>query len=131
MLYKVNPFTEDFQIDTDKSKNIAYQKGVYYRGIIKNDINSVSSFNFFNGEFNGIISSESLGNLVIGKLDKKENQLDYIVYSDSKMNIINDWSCHVKEDDDTKVEEVLNSFWEINTAKCVTFYFEVDLAKEI
>ncbi|NMH24794.1 M12 family metallo-peptidase [Flavobacterium solisilvae] len=126
LLYKVNPFTEDFQIDTDKSKNIAYQKGVYYRGIIKNDINSVSSFNFFNGEFNGIISSESLGNLVIGKLDKKGNQLDYIVYSDSKMNIINNWSCHVKEDDDTKVEEVLNSNREINTAKCVTFYFEVD-----
>jgi len=125
LLYKVNPFTEDFQIDTDKSKNIAYQKGVHYRGIIKNDINSVSSFNFFNGEFNGIISSESLGNLVIGKLDKKGNQLDYVVYSDSKMNIINDWSCHVKEDD-TQVEELFNSNREINTAKCVTFYFEVD-----
>jgi hypothetical protein len=60
LLYKINPFTEDFQIDTDKQKNVAYQKGVYYRGIIKNDMNSVSSFNFFNGEFNGIISSESL-----------------------------------------------------------------------
>jgi hypothetical protein len=125
LLYKVNPFTEDFQIDTDKKKNISYEKGVHYRGIIKNDLNSVSSFNFFNGEFNGIISNESLGNLVIGKLDKKDNKLDYIIYSDSKMNIINDWKCNVKEDDSI-VEEVLNSNREVSTAKCVTFYFEVD-----
>lgn len=125
LLYKVNPLTEDFQIDTDKKKNIVYQKGIYYRGIIKNDVNSVSSFNFFNGEFNGIISSESLGNLVIGKLDKQGNQLDYIVYSDSKMNIINDWSCHVKEDGfEVDQNSTLNR--EVNTAKCVTFYFEVD-----
>lgn len=125
LLYKVNPFTEDFQIDTDKSKNIAYQKGVHYRGIIKNDMNSVSSFNFFNGEFNGIISSESLGNLVIGKLDKKGNQSDYIVYSDSKMNILNDWNCHVKEDDNIEIKNsTINR--EANTLKCVTFYFEID-----
>jgi hypothetical protein len=125
LLYKVNPFTEDFKIDTDKKRNITYQKGIYYRGIIKNDVNSVSSFNFFNGEFNGIISSESLGNLVIGKLDKQGNQLDYIVYSDSKMNIVNDWSCNVKEDGfEVDQNSTLNR--EVNTARCVTFYFEVD-----
>lgn len=125
LLYKVNPFTEDFQIDTDKKRNIAYQKGVYYRGIIKNDMNSVSSFNFFNGEFNGIISSETLGNLVIGKLDKQANQLDYIVYSDSKMNIISDWKCNVKEDG-FEVDQNTTLNREVNTAKCVTFYFEID-----
>ncbi len=124
LLYKVNPFAEDFQIDTDKQKNIDYKKGVHYRGIIKNDVNSVSSFNFFNGEFNGIISSESLGNLVIGKLDKKGNQLDYIVYSDTKMNILNDWDCHVKEDNIEIKNSTMNR--EANTLKCVTFYFEID-----
>ncbi|MFY7957475.1 MAG: hypothetical protein ACOVNT_05125, partial [Flavobacterium macrobrachii] len=125
LLFKVNPFAEDFKIDTDKKRNITYQKGIYYRGIIKNDVNSVSSFNFFNGEFNGIISSESLGNLVIGKLDKQGNQLDYIVYSDSKMNIVNDWSCNVKEDGfEVDQNSTLNR--EVNTARCVTFYFEVD-----
>lgn len=125
LLYKVNPFTEDFKIDTDKSKNINYQRGVYYRGIIKDDVNSVSSFNFFNGEFNGIISSESLGNLVIGKLDKQGNQLDYIVYSDTKMNISNDWNCYVK-DDGFEVDQNSTLNREVNTARCVTFYFEVD-----
>ena len=47
-LYKVNPFAEGFHIDTDKQKNISYEKGVFYRGIIANDHNSVVSFNFFN-----------------------------------------------------------------------------------
>ena len=34
LLYKVNPFAEGFHVDTDKGKNISYQRGVYYRGII-------------------------------------------------------------------------------------------------
>lgn len=127
LLYKVNPFAEDFKIDTDKQKNISYQKGVHYRGIIKNDLNSVSSFNFFNGEFNGIISSETLGNLVIGKLDKEGNQLDYIVYSDAKMNIINDWNCNVKDEGIIIKENTIQNR-EANTLKCVTFYFEIDYA---
>jgi hypothetical protein len=69
-LYKVNLFAEGFHIDTDKAKNIAYNPGVYYRGIVKNDTKSVVSFNFFENELNAIISSDSLNNLVIGKLDK-------------------------------------------------------------
>ena len=71
-LYKVDIFAENFHIDSDISKNIAYQKGVYYRGIIKDDYTSVVSFNFFKDECNGIISSHLYDNLVVGKLiDRK------------------------------------------------------------
>jgi hypothetical protein len=125
LLYKVNPFVEGFHVDTDKAKNISYQKGVYYRGIIKGDANSVSSFNFFNGEFNGIISSSELGNLVVGKLDKPNNKTDYIVYSDAKMKIVNDFECHVKEDEiPNQKNDVANK--NINSDRCATFYFEID-----
>jgi Metallo-peptidase family M12/Secretion system C-terminal sorting domain/CUB domain len=125
LLYSVNPFVEGFHVDTDKGKNIFYQKGMYYRGIINGDTNSLSSFNFFNGEFNGIISSSALGNLVIGKLEKPNNQTDYIVYSDAKMKVLNQFECNTKE------EEVLEKSnneanRDVNTDKCVTFYFEVD-----
>lgn len=125
LLYQVNPFVEGFQVDTDKGKNVPYEKGVYYRGIIKGETNSLSSFNFFNGEFNGIISSENLGNLVVGKLDKANNQTDYIVYSDAKMKVANDWDCHVKEEG-FQISESETTNREGNTIKCVTFYFEVD-----
>jgi len=125
LLYKVNPFAEGFHVDTDKGKYIPYQKGVYYRGIIYGETNSVSSFNFFNGEFNGIVSSSTLGNIVIGKLDKPNNQKDYIVYSDAKMKVLNEFDCHTKEGTITK-----NSNQETNrngnSDRCVAFYFEID-----
>jgi hypothetical protein len=125
LLYKVNPFAEGFHVDTDKGKNIIYQKGVYYRGIIKGETKSVSSFNFFNGEFNGIISSSELGNVVVGKLDKPNNKTDYIVYSDAKMKIVNDFECHVKEDViPNQKNDVANR--NINSDRCATFYFEID-----
>lgn len=72
VLYKVNPFAEGFHVDTNRGKNIAYEQGVYYRGIIDGQNNSVASFNFFKNEFNGIFSSNELGNVVVGKLDKKK-----------------------------------------------------------
>lgn len=125
LLYKVNPFVEGFHVDTDKAKNISYQKGVYYRGIIKGETNSVSAFNFFNGEFNGIISNSKLGNIVVGKLNKLNNQTDYIVYSDAKMKVLNDFDCHTK-DGDNSTKRNGNSTNNINSVRCVGFYFEVD-----
>lgn len=125
LLYKVNPFAEGFQVDTDKNKNISYEKGVYYRGIINDDFNSIASFNFFNGEFNGVISNNELGNIVVGKLVKNNNTLDYIVYSDAKMKMLNPFECHVKED-----TQVIPNNSETNrgiqSIRCVSMYFEVD-----
>lgn len=123
-LYSVDIFSENFKIDTDKNLNIAYQKGVYYRGIIKGNVNSVAAFNFFNGEFNGIFSADEIGNVVVGKIDKPNNQKDYIVYSDAKLKVANDFECHVKEDNSVNQVSTLNR--DINTAKCVTMYFEID-----
>ena len=125
LLYKVNPFAEGFHVDTDKGKNISYQKGVFYRGIIKGETNSLSAFNFFNGEFNGIISNSTLGNIVVGKLDKVNNQTDYIVYSDAKMKVLNDFDCHTKDDpNSTQSNGNLNR--NVTSDRCVGFYFEVD-----
>lgn len=125
LLYKVDPFVDGFHVDTNKQKNISYQKGVYYRGIINGEMQSVSAFNFFNGEFNGIISNSELGNIVVGKLDKLNNQTDYIVYSDAKMKVLNDFDCHVKDDGITNKKSE-NSNRSVTSERCVGFYFEVD-----
>ncbi|TBX70772.1 T9SS type A sorting domain-containing protein [Flavobacterium silvisoli] len=125
LLYKVNLFAEGFHVDTDKSKNISYSKGVHYKGIIDGEPNSVSSFNFFNGEFNGIVSSSALGNVVVAKLDKPNNQQDYIVYSDAKMKISNQFDCHV-EDSQLLPKKTTQSTQNTLSNRWVTLYFEVD-----
>lgn len=125
LLYKVDPFANGFHVDTDKAANIPYQQGVYYRGILNGDYNSVATFNFFNNECNGIVSSENLGNLVIGKLDKANNTKEYIVYSDAEMKVLNQFECHIKDDlgDEPEHPEFQRN---IQSTRCVTMYFEID-----
>ena len=123
-LYRVNPFSDNFSIDTDRNKNIQYQKGVYYRGIIKGNSQSVASFNFFNGEFNGVFSSQDLGNIVVGKIDQPSNQDDYVIYSDANFLQANEFECHTKEKEGAPAPPEVNQ--SINTLKCVNLYFEID-----
>ncbi len=128
LLYQTNPFVEGFHVDTNNTKNIPYEKGVYYRGIIKGEANSVSSFNFFNGEFNGIISSAALGNVVVGKLAKPNNITQYIVYTDAKMKVSSGFDCHTKDEASTNHQdhEKQRDDNNVNSARCVSFYFEID-----
>lgn len=128
-LYKADLFNENFHLDTDKSRNIAYEKGVYYRGIINGDLNSVASFSFFNGQFNGIASSSALNNLVVGRLERENNQSDYIVYSDANMKVPNGFSCGVKEETHKHDQNQDNDGRQDRgslTERCVTMYFEID-----
>jgi hypothetical protein len=124
-LYQVNLLAKGFHIDTDKQKTISYQKGIYYRGIVKGDYTSVVSFNFFKNELNGIISNNELTNLVIGKLNKKDNKTDYIIYSDSNLKVINDSQCSLKVDETTVDLPIINNKSATST-RCATMYFEID-----
>lgn len=126
-LYQVNLFSEGFHLDTDRNKNVPYQQGVYYRGIVKGDYTAVASFNFFNNELNGIISNSELSNLIIGKLNTKENTTDYIIYADANLKILNPFSCSFKDDDFTATQmPPLSDNKDSNSTRCVTMYFEID-----
>ncbi|HEU0136472.1 MAG TPA: M12 family metallo-peptidase [Flavobacterium sp.] len=127
LLYNVDIYNAGFHLDTDKAKNIPYQKGAHYRGIVNGNMNSVVAMNFFQNEFNGIVSDENLGNLVVAKLDIRFNVSNYIVYSDAKMNVLNGFNCGVKDapaDDDHNHDHDTENR-QLST-KCVTTYFEVD-----
>jgi Metallo-peptidase family M12/Secretion system C-terminal sorting domain/CUB domain len=125
-IYKVNLFADDFQIDTDKAKNVAYNSGVYYRGVVKGDSSSTVSFNFFENELNGIISSKILHNLVIGKLQKTRNIHDYIIYSDADLKISNNFQCATKDTGGSQIPEPMTTgSREAQSARCVTVYFEL------
>ncbi len=124
-LYKVNLFAEGFHIDTDKATGVDYSQGVYYRGIIKGDANSVASFNFFNGEFNGIVSNARLSNLVVAKLMIKNNMTDYIVYEDQNLTITHDFNCHT-DDANIFATPSASETANVQSFRCVTMYLEMD-----
>jgi len=124
-LYKVNPLAEGFHVDTNKQLSITYNSGVYYRGIVKGDQNSVASISFFDNEVSGIVSGDEIDNLVIGKTDRKNPDSDYIIYSDSKLKIQNNFQCHTKDNFVNEIAEPVTSKSTVSN-KCVTIYFEVD-----
>jgi len=122
-LYKVNIFAEGFHLDTNKSKSVNYEPGVYYRGIVKGDFGSIASVSFFNNEISGIISARGIQNLVIGKLDKLGNDSEYIIYSDANLKVANNFKCTTKEDE-ISVDPSNRS--EQGANRCVTMFFELD-----
>jgi hypothetical protein len=124
-MYKVDIFANGFHTDTDKSKSVAYNPGIYYRGILKGDVKSLAAFSFFNGELNGIVSSKSLNNLVVGKLDRAGNTSDYIVYSDADMKIMNNFECHTK-DEANRAPSTNRTAAGPQSTRCVTMYLEID-----
>jgi hypothetical protein len=124
-LYKADPFNQNFHLDTDKTKNIAYERGVYYRGIVKGDVTSLVSFSFFNNEFSGIISADGIGNVVVGKVDRANNASDYIVYSDADLRVMSGFNCGVKDDTDAH-DHSNHEGRQMLTDRCVTMYFEID-----
>ncbi|WP_306349580.1 M12 family metallo-peptidase [Flavobacterium sp. '19STA2R22 D10 B1'] len=125
-LYKVNLFAEGFHVDTDKANAIEYTAGVYYRGVVKGDGKSVATMNFFNNELNGVISNESLSNLVVGKLDKKNNVTDYIIYSDANLKVGNDFICTTSDEATPEPTEPQQFGKDALSTKCVTMYIEMD-----
>ncbi len=125
-LYKVEILADNFTVDSDKALNLTYQQGVHYRGIVKGDPNSLVSMNFFANEFSGIISDNSVQNLVVGKIDKPNNTLDYIVYSDADMKVPNGFRCDVKDEDVVMDLTPIETSRNVQSTRCVTVYFEID-----
>lgn len=128
-MYRVNPFTESFTLKTNKKASVNYQPGVYYHGIIKNNPNSLVSFNFFEDKFSGIISANEFQNLNIGKLQSANNTTDYIIYSDLNLKVTNDWTCETDDfvkDAYTDYPSSMVFEGATTTEKCVSMYYEMD-----
>jgi hypothetical protein len=84
----------NFKIRNQNDDILKYEPGLYYRGIVNNDSESLVVFNFFNESVNAVISIPSDGNRNIGQL---ENSNQYVIYTDSTMSVTQDFQCQVDE----------------------------------
>ena len=124
-LVKVNIFSNDFNIYTDKGKVTNYSPGVYYRGIIKGDVTSVVAFSFFDNDVVGIASVKDGGNIVLGKAIDSE---DFVVYDDLKLKGKSTFLCGTDElmqNQRQKVSFDPKAKAPLVTTNCVRMYYEV------
>ncbi|MFN8273694.1 MAG: M12 family metallo-peptidase [Flavobacteriaceae bacterium] len=124
-MYRADVLAEGFHVDAPNQRNLPYSPGLYYRGIIKGDENSLVAFSFFNDELYGVISAEGFGNIVVAKIRKKDNATDYLVYSDAELKINHNFNCHTRDNNQSSTTET-NRSAEALSLKCVTIYFEID-----
>ncbi|MBK8502296.1 MAG: gliding motility-associated C-terminal domain-containing protein [Saprospiraceae bacterium] len=67
-IYQQTPLTLDFQIETPLGNYVPQQKGQHYRGIIKDDDQSVVAISIFEEDIMGLISTAHLGTLVLARV---------------------------------------------------------------
>ncbi len=121
-------FTEDFMVTTSEtpSQAVKFEHGAHYRGILVGENNSLVAVSFFpDGEMMGIISNSAFGNLVLGKLDIRENRMNYILYADKDLKAQMPGDCHTPENDGLKLPPGVQSTAP-TVAGCVKIYLEAD-----
>jgi hypothetical protein len=128
LLYRVNIFTHNFRINTNLQQDVPYLPGIFYRGIIKNNPESLASFTFFDDKFSGIVSAQEFQNLNIGKLEMDHNKSDYIVYSDARMNVAHEFECGTEDFNPDHNDMAPTTYYTdgTRTNRCVTMYYELD-----
>lgn len=128
-LYKDNILADDFTARNEKGQTINYTPGVYYKGIIGNDMTSLVAFSFFEGNIMGIASSPEFGNLVLGKSKDKQ---DFVVYSDKNLIGQNPFVCGVDELPENQKHNISFDNDMMSKAQmtenCVRIYYEVAYA---
>lgn len=91
--------TDNFKVfaGTKSSKiEVAYDKGLYYSGIIEGMPNSVATLSVFNGELMAVFSTLD-GNYVLGKIESGPLRGKYIAYNDKDFLASNPIECHSNE----------------------------------
>lgn len=124
LMYKVEVTTADFEVRTDKGRVVTPSAGLFYRGILENHPESLAAFSFFRNGFSGIVSDPSIQNLNVAKLRIPGNTSQYIVYSDAKLNIPNNFQCHTSDKGALPVAPSTGRG--VTTERCATVYFEID-----
>ncbi|MBE2256084.1 MAG: T9SS type A sorting domain-containing protein [Ignavibacteria bacterium] len=97
-LMKVNILDPQFRLTSQSQsgkQTVPYTPGVYYRGVVKGNSNSLVSISVFENEFYGLVSDES-GNYNIGKVQRDNiNSNEYVVINDFDLTILSGFKCGV------------------------------------
>lgn len=84
-LARYDIITRDFsvtEVAAGSSTPVAYNPGVYYRGVVKGVSNSLAAFSFFNDDVYGIFSMPDAGNMVIAQVKSGAAAGKYVLYND-------------------------------------------------
>ncbi|HMT78227.1 MAG TPA: M12 family metallo-peptidase, partial [Saprospiraceae bacterium] len=128
-LVRVEVLSSDFQTFTSESGDhpVDYVPGVFYRGIVDGDAQSIVALSFFKDDVVGMISSSEGGNISFNRIGTSQ---DYMLYSDRDLLISSPVFCSTEEPENyaLEVQKHLDNYLETRDVKCVKVYIECDYA---
>ena len=96
-LQEVELLTKDFK-STSVSGNgprfEQYNKGIYYRGIVNGETNSIAAISVFENLVMGVISCND-GTFNLGPVTDNSNNTNYILYNEKDLLIKNNFKCEI------------------------------------
>ncbi|HQU99945.1 MAG TPA: M12 family metallo-peptidase, partial [Bacteroidia bacterium] len=125
---KQNILSNDFKVSTQNQNQVSYTPGVYYRGIIKGDFNSIAAVSIFNDDVM-IMFSNAEGNFNLGKVNNQHNQ--YFLYNDHLVVNKPAIDCSTTDGDsksDISIEKNGGNTTSSVVCKTVKCYYEADFA---
>lgn len=125
-LYKQEVTENEFVFKEKNGSTIPIEQGVYYRGIIAGDVNSIAAISFFRDNVIGVVSAPLLGNVIVGKSKKNE----YISYAEINLLGKNPFVCKTEELKENNSYSVASkNLQSVNaTDKCIRIYYELTYA---
>ena len=121
----VNILSSDFILRSSSGDTLNYERGIYYRGSIK-DHDGFCTIAVFEDHVMGIVSIKGMGDFNLGKLKGKRNT-DYIVYNDRNLSREQVFECHTP-DPPMEAFEVIEQDPGQRYSTCVKVYIEGDYA---
>lgn len=134
-LVQYDLFASGFKVATSQSNGAAvnYHPGVYYRGMVKNQPQTMAAISIFKNEIMGVISTPQQGNMVLGLLNTG-NKTDYVLYSDQNLMVSMNFQCDT--DDSAPALQptgLLNDLQGMITtvSNCVRVYLECEYDMQV
>ena len=127
-LVQVDNITDDFKVVTSSGQEFDgtnFGKAIFYRGIVKEDKQSIATIAIIDNEVVGMISTPDLGNLSLERdLEQDEH---YHLFSERNGTRLKEFYCDVVDEAEGYSVAELSPVTTANVGeKCTKIYFEVD-----
>ena len=128
-LIRVDLHTPDFKLNTSADGPIAYEPGIHYRGVLRNEAKTSVALSFFKDEVMGVIGFSESSNWVLGRLEGTNLRDAYTVYPEDELDFDKSFNCGSSEVSQ-EIRQTENKLAELRgvTAvdKTVRVYFECE-----
>lgn len=96
-LIRVDLHTPDFKLNTSADGPIAYEPGIHYRGVLRNEAKTSVALSFFKDEVMGVIGFAESSNWVLGRLEGTNLRDAYTVYPEDELDFDKSFNCGSSE----------------------------------